>query len=221
MDVDYSLAFNLAPVGLCLSRNRSIVDCNQQLCEMFGSSRELLVGQSFQVLYPSADEYERLGARMAPILNAKGHYSDDRIMKRVSGEIFWCHVTGRALEPRRAARIGHLGVRGPEFAAPRQGRAHGARTRGGRPPAGRHDFQGNRQDAGDQPSHRRDLSRAADAQVQGQHHRRPGAQAHGRRVAGPSGSSAAQRSARGGGSRVCWAAPAERARLDAKPKEPA
>jgi PAS domain S-box-containing protein len=97
MDVDYRVAFNLAPVGLCLSRNRSIVDCNQQLCEMFGASREQLIGQSFQILYPSADEYERLGARMAPILNAKGHYADDRIMKRANGEVFWCHVTGRAL----------------------------------------------------------------------------------------------------------------------------
>ena len=96
-DIDYRVAFHLAPVGLCLSRNRSIVDCNQQLCEMFGATREVLVGQSFQVLYPSADEYERLGARMTPILNAKGHYSDDRIMKRASGEVFWCHVTGRAL----------------------------------------------------------------------------------------------------------------------------
>lgn len=97
MQVDYRAAFELAPVGLCVSRNRAIVDCNAQLCEMFGWSREVLVGQSFLVLYPSADEYERLGARMAPILNAKGHYSDDRIMKRASGDVFWCHVTGRAL----------------------------------------------------------------------------------------------------------------------------
>jgi len=97
MDVDYQLAFDMAPVGLCLSRNRAIVDCNQQLCEMFGAAREVLIGQSFQVLYPSADEYERLGARMAPILNRSGHYADDRIMKRANGEVFWCHVTGRAL----------------------------------------------------------------------------------------------------------------------------
>jgi PAS domain S-box-containing protein len=95
--VDYRLAFDLAPVGLCLSRNRGIVDCNAQLCEMFGWEHEALVGQSFLVLYPSADEYERLGARMAPILNAKGHYADDRIMKRADGEVFWCHVSGRAL----------------------------------------------------------------------------------------------------------------------------
>lgn len=97
MDVDYRLAFELAPVGLCVSRNRVIMDCNAQLCAMFGWTREALTGQSFLVLYPSAEEYERLGARMVPILNAKGHYGDDRIMKRANGEVFWCHVTGSAL----------------------------------------------------------------------------------------------------------------------------
>ena len=97
MNVDYRLAFEMAPVGLVLSRNRTMVDCNRHVCEMFGASREVLIGQSFQVLYPSADEYERLGAHMEPILNAKGHYADNRIMKRANGEVFWCHVTGRAL----------------------------------------------------------------------------------------------------------------------------
>lgn len=109
MPMDYQLAFDLAPVGLVLSRNRSMVDCNQHVCEMFGASREQLAGQSFKILYPSTDEYERIGARMLPILNAKGVYSDDRIMKRIDGrhkgETFWCHVTGRALnrnEPHEA-----------------------------------------------------------------------------------------------------------------------
>ena len=99
--VDYRLAFDMAPIGLVMSRNRVIVDCNEHLCEMFGAPQEQLVGQSFLVLYPSADEYERIGARMIPILNASGRYSDNRIMKRVGermrGETFWCHVTGRAL----------------------------------------------------------------------------------------------------------------------------
>ncbi len=98
MDIDYPLAFEMAPVGLVISRNRTMVDCNRQVCEMFGASREVLLGQSFQILYPSVDEYERLGARMAPILNAKGFYADERIMKRASGELFWCHVSGRAFD---------------------------------------------------------------------------------------------------------------------------
>ncbi|ADV00164.1 PAS and helix-turn-helix domain-containing protein [Alicycliphilus denitrificans] len=98
MDVaDYRLAFEMAPVGLVISRNRTMVDCNRHVCEMFGASRELLIGQSFRVLYPSADEYERLGRRMEPILNARGYYADNRIMKRACGETFWCHVSGRAL----------------------------------------------------------------------------------------------------------------------------
>lgn len=101
MDIDYRLAFELCPIGLVLSRHRMIVDCNRHLCEMFGTSRERLVGQSFQVLYPSADEFERTGSRIAPILNRSGTYADDRVMKRVDGrlkgETFWCHVTGRAL----------------------------------------------------------------------------------------------------------------------------
>ena len=100
-EVSYQLAFDMAPVGLVLSRNRIMVDCNQHLCEMFGATKEQLVGESFLVLYPSVDEYERIGARMLPILNAKGLYSDDRIMRRADGrnkgETFWCHVTGRAL----------------------------------------------------------------------------------------------------------------------------
>lgn len=97
MDIDYRLAFELAPVGLALSRNRRMVDCNRHLCEMFGVSRELLLGQSFQVLYPSAIEFERTGSRIEPILNRHGTYADERIMKRASGETFWCHVAGRAL----------------------------------------------------------------------------------------------------------------------------
>lgn len=102
--IDYRLAFEHAPVGMVLSRNRTMVDCNQRLCEMFGAARETLVGQSFQVLYPSVVEFERIGKRMVPILNHVGRYADNRMMRRLgdlhgafAGETFWCHVTGHAL----------------------------------------------------------------------------------------------------------------------------
>lgn len=102
--VDYRLAFELAPVGMVLSRHRNIIDCNARLCEMFGTTRDALVGQSFQVLYPSVVEFERIGKRMEPILNASGRYADNRMMKRLgnlhgafAGETFWCHVSGQAL----------------------------------------------------------------------------------------------------------------------------
>ena len=104
VNMDYRLAFDLAPLGMALSRDRIMVDCNQALCEMFGMDRDQLVGQSFQILYPSADEFERMGQRIVPLLRSGSTYADDRIMKRVggrhSGETFWCHVTGRALDPK-------------------------------------------------------------------------------------------------------------------------
>jgi PAS domain S-box-containing protein len=101
--LDYRTAFDLAPIGLVLSRQRQIVDCNQQLLAMFGAARDQLIGRSFEVLYPTVDEFERAGVRIIASLDAKGRYADDRVMKRLDGqakgELFWCHVTGRALDP--------------------------------------------------------------------------------------------------------------------------
>ncbi len=102
--IDYRLAFEHAPVGMVLSRQRVMVNCNARLCEMFGATRDQLVGQSFRLLYPSVAEYERIGRRMLPALNASGRYADNRMMRRLGdlhgmrgGQTFWCHVTGRAL----------------------------------------------------------------------------------------------------------------------------
>jgi PAS domain S-box-containing protein len=105
--LDYRIAFDLAPIGLVISRNRLMVDCNQQLLDMFGAAREQLVGQSFEVLYPTPDEFERTGARIVASLNARGWYADERVMKRTrGGELFWCHVSGRALDPKQPHAAG-------------------------------------------------------------------------------------------------------------------
>jgi PAS domain S-box-containing protein len=107
---DYRVAFDLAPIGLVISRDRLIVDCNQQVLEMFGAVRGQLVGRSFETLYPTADEFERTGARIVASLDRSGWYADERVMKRVggarAGELFWCHVSGRALNPRRPHAAG-------------------------------------------------------------------------------------------------------------------
>jgi PAS domain S-box-containing protein len=108
--LDYRMAFDLAPIGLVISRNRLMVDCNQQVLDMFGAMREQLVGQSFEVLYPTHDEFERTGARIAASLNARGWYADERVMKRTGGarrgDLFWCHVSGRALNPKQPHAAG-------------------------------------------------------------------------------------------------------------------
>jgi len=82
MTLDYRTAFEMAPIGLVLSAKRLIVDCNRQLLAMFGAQRDQLIGQSFEVLYPSHVEFERTGARIVASLDGLGYYADDRVMKR-------------------------------------------------------------------------------------------------------------------------------------------
>lgn len=95
--VDFEQVFMHAPIGMCVSHHRVIQQSNIALAAMFGYAPGELSGQSFMVLYPTADEFERTGQRLVPLLNEKGVYSDERIMKRASGDMFWCHVTGVAL----------------------------------------------------------------------------------------------------------------------------
>jgi PAS domain S-box-containing protein len=107
MTLDYETAFDLAPIGLVLSKDRLIVRCNQQLLAMFGArAPDQLDGQSFELLYPTHDEFERTGARIVASLDKRGFYADERIMKRLSGELFWCHVSGRALDPQQPHAAG-------------------------------------------------------------------------------------------------------------------
>ncbi|MCG2584027.1 PAS and helix-turn-helix domain-containing protein [Massilia sp. TS11] len=103
---DYETIFQFAPVGMCISDERIIQAANQALADMFGYRLAELAGMSFQQLYPTADEFLRTGARIVPIMNKKGSYSDERIMRRANGELFWCHVSGRALDPARPLGAG-------------------------------------------------------------------------------------------------------------------
>ena len=96
--IDYEMIFQHAPVGMCISVDRVIQSCNSALTDMFGYAHGDLDGKSFLVLYPTLTEFLRTGDRIIPIMNTRGRYSDERIMRRENGELFWCHVSGRALD---------------------------------------------------------------------------------------------------------------------------
>lgn len=98
--IDYEIIFKHAPVGMCISVDRVIQTCNDALTSMFGYPPGALDGESFRLLYPTMDEFLRTGGRIVPVMNVRGVYSDERIMRRANGELFWCHVSGRALDPK-------------------------------------------------------------------------------------------------------------------------
>lgn len=95
---DTALGFQLAGVGLCVSRRRVIQRCNLAFGEMFGYAPEELKGKSLERLYPSPQEFEHIGSRGQSVMQETGRYRDERIMKRKDGTLFWCHVVGRSLD---------------------------------------------------------------------------------------------------------------------------
>jgi PAS domain S-box-containing protein len=90
-------AFRMAPVGLLLSKQRVIVSCNEMFGEVFGCTPIELAGRSLECLYPSHDEFRHIGERAWLAMKDTGFYSDERIMRRLDGSPFWCHVSGRSM----------------------------------------------------------------------------------------------------------------------------
>lgn len=98
MDPD-QIAFNHAPIGLALSAHRVIQRCNAEFATMFGGTVTDFSGSSLSRLYPSTADYERIGNEGITRMRIDPSYQDERIMRRLSGELFWCRVRGRSLTP--------------------------------------------------------------------------------------------------------------------------
>jgi len=95
------LAFRVSPAPHLITGNRVMLDCNEQFLQLFGYSREELLGQLTLLLYPSQADYKTIGERsLSWLLNSRnGSYSDERFMQHRNGEVFWARANGYALSP--------------------------------------------------------------------------------------------------------------------------
>lgn len=93
----HDLAFRCAPVGIVMTESRVIRACNPAFAGMFGYAEEELIDQSFAILYPSLEEFVRIRDIGVEPLRKTNRYSDERIMARKDGSLFWCRVRGFSL----------------------------------------------------------------------------------------------------------------------------
>ena len=100
------LAFQYAPIGLAELENRTITRCNRQFATVFGGAPEEYTGQPMALLYPTPEDYERIGVRGLRAMRETGAYADERIMRRRDGTLFWCRVRGQSLTPEDPFRHG-------------------------------------------------------------------------------------------------------------------
>lgn len=92
--VDFRAAFEHAPVALALLHHRIIVACNQLFVQMLRTDPGDVINHSSQLLYSTQDDFDVRVRRISPLLAKHGRYADDCILKRMDGELFWCHVSG-------------------------------------------------------------------------------------------------------------------------------
>lgn len=105
------LAFDYAPIGLAILENRIIRQCNLRFAETFGDGAAPPDPASFANVplarfYPSIDEYRRIGEQGLCAMRKTGRYSDQRVMQRTSGTLFWCRVRGQSVTPEDPFRCG-------------------------------------------------------------------------------------------------------------------
>lgn len=85
--------------GIIYSQERKILWVNKMLEQIFMIKREELEGHSAKVLFPSEEMYEKFGHEAYPQLsNSKGFHTET-VMKRADGALFWCKITGKAIDP--------------------------------------------------------------------------------------------------------------------------
>ena len=67
--------------------------------QMLGYEKGELIGQLSEVIYVSMEDYERVGRECYDLLAAGQSFATELQMKRKDGSIFWCSLSGKAIDP--------------------------------------------------------------------------------------------------------------------------
>jgi PAS domain S-box-containing protein len=85
------------PTGLCILRDRVIVQCNPAMEAIFGFAPGSLLGKSVRSLYASDEIYESYGRSIYAEIAATGRFEGEVLYQRQNGEPFWAKDHGRTI----------------------------------------------------------------------------------------------------------------------------
>jgi two-component system sensor histidine kinase/response regulator len=92
-----------AMVGMFKVENRRIVWCNRKLEELLGYEHGELDGQSTRICYESDADWELIGEAYKELIDSKVH-TQERVLRRKDGDLFWCFMSGKTLDPKDPIR---------------------------------------------------------------------------------------------------------------------
>ena len=98
-EVTLSSIFRAAPTGIGMTQNRIMKQVNEQLCKMTGYSRDELLEQSARMLYPSKEEFQRVGKEKYTMIQESGTGTIETCWKRKDGTEIDVLLSSTPLDP--------------------------------------------------------------------------------------------------------------------------
>ena len=90
-----------ALVGIVYLKDRVIRRCNNRFEEMFGYDNGTMIGNTTQIIYSTEEIFRETGERAYAALSRGDNYSEELLLKKKDGSLFWGYLTGRAADPAR------------------------------------------------------------------------------------------------------------------------
>ncbi len=84
--------------GVMFVRGRRVVSVNRRCEELFGYGIGEMTGHSTGIIFADDDAFEAAGKVQYPALALDRDFSEERQYRRRDGTLFWCLVSGRALD---------------------------------------------------------------------------------------------------------------------------
>ena len=91
--------FRVAPTGIGVVKDRVFQEVNRRICEMTGYGEEDLVGRSARMLYPSTEEYDRVGREKYEQISELGTGVVETRWRRRDGAIIHILLASTPLDP--------------------------------------------------------------------------------------------------------------------------
>ncbi len=88
-----------AEVGIAFTRNGHFELVSRQFCQIFQFNKQRVIGKPTRLMYPSVEAYQALSERAHPAFMQHGAFDGEVQLARVTGELFWAHMRGRAVMP--------------------------------------------------------------------------------------------------------------------------
>ena len=90
-------------VAIVLMKGRTVDWINHHAEELFGYPLAEAVGRMSDFIYERQEDFDRLGREAPPVLRRGESYRAEYSYKRKDGSLFWCIISGKAIDPANLA----------------------------------------------------------------------------------------------------------------------